>query len=127
MPSFDLMSRSRGIYEPKWHGNSVSHAERFLKSVTVALRTFVTLCLYAFPMVVRLTQEEATKRMLALGFEPLEAFVSTKTPWKSRHIVCGNIVSPKLGLVSSPKRNYGERSTKIVSQLVRKRGAGLIR
>ena len=101
LPSFDLIYRSWRIYEPKWHGNSVSHAERFLKPVTVALRTIVTLCLYAFPMGVRLTQEEATKRMLALGFEPLEAFVSTKTPWKSRHIVCGNVVSPKLGLVSS--------------------------
>jgi len=52
-------------------------------------------------MGVRLTQEEATRRMRLLGFEPLEAFTSTKTPWKSRHIVCGNVVSPKLGLVSS--------------------------
>ncbi len=39
--------------------------------------------------------------MRLLGFEPLEPFVSTKTHWKSRHIVCGNIVSPKLGIVSS--------------------------
>ncbi len=49
----------------------------------------------------RLTQVEAIGRMRRLGFEPLEPFTSTKTPWKSRHVVCGNIVSPKLGLVSS--------------------------
>ena len=52
-------------------------------------------------MGVRLTQEAAIERMRLLGFEPLEPFVSTKTHWKSRHIICGNIVSPKLGTVSS--------------------------
>lgn len=52
-------------------------------------------------MGVRLTEEEAFRRMRQLGFEPLEPFVSTKTHWKCRHLVCGSIVSPKLGLVSS--------------------------
>ena len=61
----------------------------------------VTECLYDFPLGVRLTKEVAIERMRLFGFEPLEPFISTKTHWKSQHIVCGAIVSPKLGLVSS--------------------------
>ena len=52
-------------------------------------------------MGVRLSQQEAIDRIRQLGFEPLEPFVSTKMPWKCRHLVCGHIVSPRLGTVSS--------------------------
>jgi len=67
-------------------------------------------------MGVSLTQEEAFRRIRQLGFEPLESFVSTKTPWKCRHLVCGRIVFPKLGLVSSLGGGCWEcRNKKIMS------------
>ena len=100
-PSFELIYMLARITELKWHGNSVTHAESVLKRLTVALRTFVTESPYAFPMGVRLTQEQAVERMRELGFEPLEPFVSTKSHWKSRHVVCGSVVTPTLGHVSS--------------------------
>jgi len=47
----------------------------------------------------RMPEDEARKLMLAQGLEPLEPYVNTRTPWRSRH-TCGKVVSPTLGNVA---------------------------
>ena len=98
---FESKSIPRAIGKRDVDGNPVTGLRKAIKWRAVAFIAPVRATLYLFPMGVRLSQGEAVKRMRELGFEPLEPFVSTKTPWKSRHLACGSIVTPKLGLVSS--------------------------
>jgi hypothetical protein len=48
-----------------------------------------------------LSSLEAVKIMRKAGLEPLEDYVSTKTPWRSKCIICGTIVKPRLGGIQS--------------------------
>lgn len=50
---------------------------------------------------VRLLHEEAVIRMKKFGVSPLVPYKSAVTPWKSRCMTCGKIVSPKLNSVQS--------------------------
>ena len=44
--------------------------------------------------------ERATELAKKAGLEPLEPFVNAQTPWKSKHLKCGEIVSPLFITVS---------------------------
>ena len=48
-----------------------------------------------------ISSEDAEKLFLSKGFTPLVKFQGSKTPWKSRHNVCGRIVSPTWGSLKS--------------------------
>jgi hypothetical protein len=48
--------------------------------------------------------QEAITLMLGAGFEPLAPFVNSRTPWKSTHIKCGNIVEPTYGAIKAGRR-----------------------
>lgn len=48
-----------------------------------------------------LSSVEAVEIMRKAGLEPLEDYVSTKNPWKSKCMSCGTIVSPRLGGIQS--------------------------
>lgn len=50
---------------------------------------------------VRLLHEEAVMRMKKFGLTPLVPYKSAVTPWKSRCMTCGKVVSPKLNSVQS--------------------------
>ncbi len=50
---------------------------------------------------VRLVHEEAFVRMKKFGVTPLVPYKSAVTPWKSRCMTCGKVVSPKLNSVQS--------------------------
>lgn len=45
--------------------------------------------------------EYAERVMRSAGYEPIEPYVSNKTKWKSIHIQCGYVVSPKFNNISS--------------------------
>jgi len=47
-------------------------------------------------MVARLTQTEAKNLILTAGFEPLEPYTNSITPWKCIHLACGQIRFPLL-------------------------------
>jgi len=49
----------------------------------------------------KITETQAIKVMKDAGYLPLETYKSSKTKWKSRHVKCGNIVSPKLNTIST--------------------------
>ena len=44
-----------------------------------------------------ITSNEAKKLFISKGFTPIVKFKGSKIPWKSRHNVCGKIVSPTWG------------------------------
>ena len=44
-----------------------------------------------------ISSEDAKQLFLSKGFTPLVKFQGAKTPWKSRHNVCGRVVSPTWG------------------------------
>ena len=44
-----------------------------------------------------ITSQDAMKLFRSNGFTPLVKFTGAKTPWKSKHNVCGKIVSPTWG------------------------------
>jgi hypothetical protein len=44
-----------------------------------------------------ITSNEAIKLFISKGFTPIVKFKGSKVPWKSRHNVCGKIVSPTWG------------------------------
>jgi len=50
---------------------------------------------------VQLENDEAIKRMKGYGVTPLVPYKNAVTPWKSRCMTCGKIVSPKLNSVQS--------------------------
>jgi recombinational DNA repair protein (RecF pathway) len=50
---------------------------------------------------VRLEHDEAVVRMKKFGVTPLVPYKNAVTPWKSRCMTCGKIVSPKLNSVQS--------------------------
>jgi len=50
---------------------------------------------------VRLLQDEAVVRMKKFGVTPLVPYKNAVTPWKSRCMTCGKVVSPKLNSVQS--------------------------
>lgn len=50
---------------------------------------------------VRLENEEAILRMKQFGVTPLVPYRNAVTPWKSRCMTCGKVVSPKLNSVQS--------------------------
>jgi hypothetical protein len=43
--------------------------------------------------------EKAIKLAKKIGLEPIESFVNGQTPWKCKHIQCGEIVSPLFGTI----------------------------
>jgi hypothetical protein len=49
----------------------------------------------------RIEESEAISIMNSSGFEPLEPYISTGTPWKSKCLECGEISSPRFGNVRS--------------------------
>ena len=49
-------------------------------------------------------QDTAVKNFKLLNLSPLEPFVSTGTPWKSIHTICGREVSPQYSNVVSSKQ-----------------------
>ncbi|MEU0247389.1 hypothetical protein ABZ192_24345 [Streptomyces sp. NPDC006235] len=54
-------------------------------------------------MPARLGSLEAIRLMREAGFEPLDEYVNSSTPWRSRHIACGAIVTPRLSNLRNSK------------------------
>jgi hypothetical protein len=48
--------------------------------------------------------EEARDFMISKGFQPLTKYIGTDSPWKCRHIICGNTCEPTYGTI---KRGRG--------------------
>lgn len=49
----------------------------------------------------RLDSREAKRRIIGLGFEPIDEFVSTTKLWRVRHIKCNSVVSIRLNTLTS--------------------------
>jgi len=49
----------------------------------------------------KITEKQAVQVMKSAGYLPLEPYVSSKVKWKSKHIKCGMIVSPKLNTIAT--------------------------
>ena len=49
---------------------------------------------------VLLTNEQAIAIMIKNNLQPLEKYVNALTAWKAKCLICGHIVSPKLGAIS---------------------------
>lgn len=50
-------------------------------------------------MPVRIDSEFAVELMRLAGYEPIEPYKNSKYPWKSRHITCGEVISPQYNKV----------------------------
>jgi hypothetical protein len=50
-------------------------------------------------MPARINSKSAVELMLIAGYEPLEPYKNSKHPWKSRHITCGEVISPQYNKV----------------------------
>jgi len=48
-----------------------------------------------------ISESKALKLFKSRGFTPLEKFKNAKTPWKSKHKVCGKTVSPTYGSIKN--------------------------
>ena len=44
----------------------------------------------------RISPQDAADLATSLGYEPLESYSGSKTPWRMTHVVCGREVTPKL-------------------------------
>jgi hypothetical protein len=49
----------------------------------------------------KITEKQAVQVMKSAGYIPLEPYASSKLKWKSKHIKCGKIVSPKLNTITT--------------------------
>jgi len=65
-------------------------------------------------MPVRIDSEFAVELMRLAGYEPLEAYKNSKHPWKSRHIICGEVISPQYNKVQQGWRGCKYCSKKFV-------------
>jgi hypothetical protein len=50
-------------------------------------------------MPARIDSKSAVELMLIAGYEPLEPYKNSKHPWKSRHKICGEVISPQYNKV----------------------------
>ena len=63
-------------------------------------------------MVAKLTQTEAKNIIIAAGFEPLEPYTNSVTPWKCIHLACGQIRFPLLDKIRQGQRGCRDCSYK---------------
>lgn len=50
---------------------------------------------------IRTPSHVAIAQMIELGYEPLDDFISVINPWRSKHSLCGEVVTPRLSALKS--------------------------
>jgi hypothetical protein len=63
------------------------------------------------------TPDDAVQLMRDAGFEPLEPYPGSMTPWMCRHFDCGEVMSPRYAHVQQGRRACKRCSTKYLSEL----------